>query len=187
MVERFARYVNGPELLKLWRQATDIILADDVDAPRPLIKGGKPKDLQLERPEELAEFIKWIRQERQAWDELPGREKRDLTHVPLMLFNLAKAASVDLRMVDSSFPDLPGSKINRAVEEVFQRWEAGKAKRLTQVVFCGGLGTPYRSGDGRFNVFEDLKAKLIKKGVPKEQIAIVHDYPKERERTSPTR
>ncbi len=177
-VERFARYVNGPELLKMWRQASDIILADDVDAPRPRIKGGKPRDLQLERPEELAELIQWIRIEREAWDNLPGRDKVESTHVPLMLFNLAKAASVDLRMVDSSFPDLPGSKVNRSVEEVFTRWRDTKEAKLTQVVFCGGLGTPFRSGDGRFNVFEDLKAKLIKRGVPKQEIAIIHDYGK---------
>ena len=178
VVERFARYANGPEMLKLWTQASDIVLAEDVEANRPIIKGGKPTDLQLERPEELAEFIKFLRMEREAWDAMDGKDKRDWSHIPLMLFNMAKAASVDLRIVDPSMPDLPGSKVNRALKEVFQRWKDTKEGRLAQVVFCGGLGTPYRSGDQKFNVFEDLKAKLMKQGVPKNEIAIIHDYGK---------
>ena len=100
VIERFAKYVNGPEILAMWRSASDIVLPEDVEVQRPKIKTGKPIDLQLSRPEELASFIKWIKAEREAWDRLPGKEKMQSSHVPLVLFGLAKKAAIDLRLVD---------------------------------------------------------------------------------------
>jgi N12 class adenine-specific DNA methylase len=172
IVERFARYVNGPELLKMWRTAADIVLPEDVEVKRPKIKSGKPIDLQLERPQELARFIEWIKSEREAWDSLPGKEKREQSHVPLVLFGLARKAAIDLRLVDPAMPDLPGSKVNRTVEETFKRWKAGASFRGTQVIFSD----TFQSSDKKFNLFKDIKAKLIARGVPAKEIAIIHDF-----------
>ena len=75
VVERFAKYVNGPEILAMWRSAADIVLPEDVEVERPKIKSGRPIDFQLNRSEELASFIKWIKAERDAWDSSREREK----------------------------------------------------------------------------------------------------------------
>lgn len=177
--ERFVRYVNGPELLTMARQGTDVVLAEDVDVKRPTIKTGGPIDLKLERSPELAEFIKWIKATRDEWNALDGRHKMESSHVPLVLFGLAKKAAIDLRLVDyRNFPDLPNSKANRAVEEIFTRWESQKGIRGVQLAFCDS----FQSSDKKFNLFKDIKDKLVKKGIPAKEIAIIHDYDKEEQR-----
>jgi N12 class adenine-specific DNA methylase len=179
-VSRFAEYVNGPELLTMWRTAADVIMAEDVNVARPTIKGGAPRQIMLERPAELASFIQGIKLQKEAWDKLPGREKRDSRHVPMVLFGLAKKAAIDLRLVDSSRPDIPGSKVNRLVEEAVQVWKDTKELKAAQVIFSD----LYQSPDGKFNLFEDIKKKLIKNGVPESEIAIIHDYKTDEKRES---
>lgn len=171
-VSRFAEYVNGPELLTMWRTAADVIMAEDVNVVRPTIKGGAPRQIMLERPAELASFIQGIKLQKQAWDKLSGKEKRDSRHVPLVLFGLAKKAAIDLRLVDASRPDIPGSKVNKVVEESLQVWKDTKELKAAQVIFSD----LYQSPDGKFNLFEDIKKKLIKGGVPASEIAIIHDF-----------
>jgi N12 class adenine-specific DNA methylase len=171
-IDRFAQYVNGPELMKIWRTASDVILPEDVKVSRPTIKGGAPRQIMLERPEELAEFIRGIKAQRQAWDKLIGKEKMEHPEVPMVLYGLAKKAAIDLRLVNSGNPDLAGSKVNRSVEEVFQTWRDHKTSKATQVVFSD----LFQSADKKFNLFQDIKRKLVRKGIPEREIAIIHDF-----------
>lgn len=90
----------------------------------------------------------------------------------LLATNDGRKAELDLRMIDPSMPDLPNSKINMAVENIYRIWLKNKEDKLTQLVFCD-LSTP--RNDGTFNVYDDIKNKLILKGVPEEEIEFIHN------------
>ena len=175
-VERFNKFVNGPELLTLWRSGADVALTEDLDYIKglPKLKEGRIHEVAVERSESLSNYIEALRQERAEWDRLSGKEKSDPKNrsVPLQIYGKAKKAAIDLRLVDSSLPDEPVSKANRAVENIYDRWEENRDNKAAQIVFCDN----FKSGDGKFNLFEDIRDKLIVRGVPKEDIAIIHDF-----------
>lgn len=156
-VERFNKFVNGPELLTLWRSGADVALTEDLDYIKglPKLKEGRIHEVAVERSESLSNYIEALRQERTEWDRLSGKEKSDPKNrsVPLQIYGKAKKAAIDLRLVDSSLPDEPVSK-------------------AAQIVFCDN----FKSGDGKFNLFEDIRNKLIARGVPKEDVAVIHDF-----------
>ncbi len=170
-VARFNKYVNGPEMLRMWKAAADVILQEEV--PRwkgavPKLRGGKIQETVLPRSDMLAQFVMAVRSAREAWEQLPGDEKRDLTHVPLMLYNWAKSAAIDMRLVVNGVPDTAVSKVNRCVKEVYDRWSEYADNRGTQLVFCDTF-----NGPGGFNLYEDIRKKLIAKGIPEKEIAII--------------
>lgn len=173
-VERFNKFVNGPELLTLWRSGADVALTEDLDYIKglPKLKEGRIHEVAVERSESLSNYIEALRQERAEWDRLSGKEKREQSSVPLQIYGKAKKAAIDLRLVDSSLPDEPVSKANKAVENIYDRWEENRDNKAAQIVFCDN----FKSGDGKFNLFEDIRDKLIVRGVPKEDIAIIHDF-----------
>ena len=173
-VERFNKFVNGPELLTLWRSGADVALTEDLDYIKglPKLKEGRIHEVAVERSESLSNYIEALRQERAEWDRLSGKEKREQSSVPLQIYGKAKKAAIDLRLVDSSLPDEPVSKANKAVENIYDRWEENRDNKAAQIVFCDN----FKSGDGKFNLFEGIRDKLIVRGVPKEDIAIIHDF-----------
>lgn len=175
-VERFNKFVNGPELLTLWRSGADVALTEDLDYIKglPKLKEGRIHEVAVERSESLSNYIEALRQERTEWDRLSGKEKSDPKNrsVPLQIYGKAKKAAIDLRLVDSSLPDEPVSKANRAVENIYDRWEDSRDSKAAQIVFCDN----FKSGDGKFNLFEDIRNKLIARGVPKEDVAVIHDF-----------
>ena len=173
-VERFNKFVNGPELLTLWRSGADVALTEDLDYIKglPKLKEGRIHEVAVERSESLSNYIEALRQERAEWDRLSGKEKREQSSVPLQIYGKAKKAAIDLRLVDSSLPDEPVSKANKAVENIYDRWEENRDNKAAQIVFCD----TFMSGDGKFNLFEGIRDKLIVRGVPKEDIAIIHDF-----------
>lgn len=175
-VERFNKFVNGPELLTLWRSGADVALTEDLDYIKglPKLKEGRIHEVVVERSESLSNYIEALRQERAEWDRLSGKEKSDPKNrsVPLQIYGKAKKAAIDLRLVDSSLPDEPVSKANRAVENIYDRWEENRDNKAAQIVFCDN----FKSGDGKFNLFEDIRDKLIARGVPKEDVAVIHDF-----------
>lgn len=173
-VERFNKFVNGPELLTLWRSGADVALTEDLDYIKglPKLKEGRIHEVAVERSESLSNYIEALRQERAEWDRLSGKEKREQSSVPLQIYGKAKKAAIDLRLVDSSLPDEPVSKANRAVENIYDRWEDNRDSKAAQIVFCDN----FKSGDGKFNLFEDIRDKLIARGVPKEDVAVIHDF-----------
>ena len=173
-VERFNKFVNGPELLTLWRSGADVALTEDLDYIKglPKLKEGRIHEVAVERSESLSNYIEALRQERAEWDRLSGKEKREQSSVPLQIYGKAKKAAIDLRLVDSSLPDEPVSKANKAVENIYDRWEENRDSKAAQIVFCDN----FKSGDGKFNLFEDIRDKLIVRGVPKEDVAVIHDF-----------
>ena len=171
-VERFNKYVNGPELLTLWRLGADVAITEDLTSIKnmPKLKGGKIHEVAVERSGALSNYIEALRQERIAWDRLTGKEKREKSYVPLTIYGRAKQAAIDLRLVDSTLEDEPNSKANTAVRNIFERWEKYKDSSATL------FSDTFQSRDKSFNLFKDIKSKLIQRGIPAKEIAIIHDY-----------
>lgn len=171
-VYRFSQFNNGVELLTMWRAAADVILKEDVNLKTPDIKGGGPQLIEVPRSPDLKQVIDDLKAERVAWDKLTGKEKRESSHVPLTIWTRAKKATIDLRLLDSSYPDLPESKVNFVAKDVYETWKKFESSLGTQMVFCDS----YNSPDKKFNVYRDMTDKLVKRGIPRDEIAWINDY-----------
>ena len=172
-VDRFNRYVNGRNLINMWLSAADVILQEDVPDWKdnvPALKGGEIQSIVTPRSEALAHFIREIKAARDVWNELKGEDKMTLSWIPLDLFGQARLAAIDLRLVKADAEDNPKSKINVTVDEAFQTWQDTADTKGTQLIFCDVV-----KGRTRTNLYEDMKKKLIAKGVPSTQIAIIND------------
>lgn len=177
VVERFASYSNVPELLAIWKKVAHTVLTEDVPDLRegvgtPRIEGGKPKDILLDQTPALRAIMRSIREILTQYDAMSGKEKRRNSHIPLVMFGLAKRAAIDVRLVNPALPDDPNSKVNHAVREVVEDLKATADYNGTVAVFCDA----YQSRDHSFNLFVDMKRKFIDAGIPAQQVAIIHDY-----------
>lgn len=177
VAERFASYSNVPELLAIWKKIAHTVLTEDVPDLRegvgtPRIEGGKPADILLDQTPALRAIMRSIREILAQYDVMPGKEKRRNSHIPLVMFGLAKRAAIDVRLVNPALPDDPDSKVNHAVREVAEDLKATASYKGTVAVFCDA----YQSRDRSFNLFVDMKRKFIDAGIPAEQVAIIHDY-----------
>jgi N12 class adenine-specific DNA methylase len=200
-VTRLSKFTNGFELVKFFHSAADTIDPEQANLPRPGLKGGAPQILVLKRTPAVAQYMTYLMQRYEAWERLPGKEKREQSSEPLVINGLAKKAALDLRLVDPKLPDDPGSKLNRAVEEVYKRWVAGKEGKTTQVIFADNYQSTGAEADvtlgldekgkvkkrkiadaDRFNLFHEIQKKLIAKGVPAAEVAIIYDHDTDKKR-----
>jgi len=173
-VTRFNRYQNLGELVSMWKAGADVVLAEDLDYIQdiPKIEGGRPSEISLERNPSLAEYIQHLKQWRMQWENLGGKEKRQQSHVPLLIYNLAQKAALDMRLVNPKLAEAPGGKLEAAADEIYKRYVAHADKRAAQAIFSD----IYQSSDKSFNIWKDLKRKLVAKGIPAKEIAIIYDY-----------
>jgi hypothetical protein len=168
---RFARFVNVPELMQMFRQMADVQTVDMLKLPIPTLDGGKPRIVRAPSTPELKEFVASLAKR---------AEKLKREHVDPSVDNMLKItgegrkAALDLRLVRGRAADAPEGKVNQAVREIFSIWQETRADRLTQMVFCD-LSTPKVEGRG-FSVYQDVKAKLVARGVPPEEIAFIQDH-----------
>lgn len=165
---RFAQFFNIPELMTLFKEVADIKTSKMLDLPTPKLKGGDYKTIVAPKSEELGEYVDKLAERSEIIRN--GCDPR--IDNMLLVTNDGRKAALDLRMIDPSMPDLPNSKINMAVENIYRIWLEGIEDRLTQLVFCD-LSTP--KNDGTFNVYDDIKNKLIAKGIPEEEIEFIHN------------
>lgn len=167
---RFAKFCNLPELINLWRQAADIQTADMLDLQRPEVEyhnvKAQPTAAQQAMVQELGKRADRVRSGAVA----PYEDNM------LAITNDGRKLALDQRLADPSLLDNPGSKLNMVVENVFNTWESSKPTKGTQLIFCD-LATPSAAGkdSGRFCAYDDIRDKLIAKGVPADQIAYIHD------------
>ena len=167
---RFAKFCNLPELINLWRQAADIQTADMLNLPRPEVEyhnvKSRPTTAQQTMVQELGKRADRVRSGAVA----PYEDNM------LAITNDGRKLALDQRLADPSLADDPGSKLNMVVENVFNTWESSKPTKGTQLIFCD-LATPSAAGkdSGRFCSYDDIRDKLIAKGVPADQIAYIHD------------
>ena len=163
---RFAKFYNLPELMQMFREVADIQTADMLNLPVPEVEyrvvSVKPSEMQRDMVAELGERAERVR------DGMVNATEDNM----LLITNDGRKLALDQRMMNELLPDYPESKVNACVEEVYNFWEQGQEKRLTQLVFCD-LSTP--KTDGSFSVYSDVRDKLIAKGIPPEEIAFIHD------------
>ena len=171
-VERFAEFINGHQFLAFWRTAADVILKEDLNLPEPKLKTGRIQEVVIERSPELGTFIESVRDQRAAWDALSGREKIAQRHVPLVLFGDAKRAAVDLRLSNPTAKDDPKSKVNTMVKRALGIYKEHTATLSTQIIFCD---TRKSKRNPSFDLYKDVRQKLIAGGVPAKEIVIIND------------
>ncbi len=168
MHTRFAKFVNLPELLSMFRSFADVQTADMLHLPRPEIEGGKPHITAAPASPELKEFVGTLVERAQKLKN--GRVDPKVDNM-LKITGDGRKAALDMRLVDP-FAEIHGdTKVSRAVENIYRSWEEGRDRRSTQLVFCD-LSTP---NPDKFNVYDDIRDKLIAKGIPAKEIAYIHD------------
>ena len=163
---RFARFYNLPELMAMFKEVADIKTADMLDLPVPKANfhniSVKPSEIQKEMVKALAERAEKVHS---------GALDASVDNM-LKITNDGRKLALDQRLLNPMLPDFEGSKLNACVNEMFKTWEKGKEKRLTQLFFCD-LSTP--KNDGNFSVYDDIRKKLIEKGVPADEIKFIHE------------
>lgn len=168
MRNRFAKFHNLPELMNMFQLVADIQTADMLKLPTPEIEGGKATIVATE----ATPFQKMLMESFvERADQIRNGEVDACVDNMLKLTNEAKLMSIDPRLIIEDSPNDPESKLNIAIDKVFDIWEGNKDKSSTQIIFCDS-GTPK---PGQFNVYDEIKQCLINKGVFEEEIAFVHD------------
>ena len=164
---RFARFFNLPELISIFKEAADIQTSDMLNLPVPeaefINEVLKPSEEQQEMVSAFSERAESVR----------GGLVNPTEDNMLKITNDGRKCALDQRLLNELLPDAEKSKVNTCVENAFQVWDEGKADRTTQLIFCD-LSTP--KGDGTFNVYDDVRNKLVARGIPKEEIAFIHEY-----------
>ena len=164
---RFARFFNLPELISIFKETADIQTADMLNLPVPeaeyINEVLKPSEEQKEMVEAFSERAEQVR----------GGAVDPRVDNMLKITNDGRKCALDQRLLNDMLPDAGESKVNACVENAFQVWEDGKDTQATQLIFCD-LSTP--KTDGTFNVYDDVRNKLVKRGIPKDQIAFIHEY-----------
>ena len=164
---RFARFFNLPELISIFKEAADIQTSDMLNLPVPeaefINEVLKPSEEQQEMVGAFSERAESVR----------GGLVNPTEDNMLKITNDGRKCALDQRLLNELLPDAEKSKVNTCVKNAYQVWDEGKTDRTTQLIFCD-LSTP--KGDGSFNVYDDVREKLVARGIPKEEIAFIHEY-----------
>ncbi len=168
MHTRFAKFINLPELLSVFRTVADVQTADMLNLPRPELANGKPAITSTPASPELKAFIRTLTERAERL-----RKERVDPSVDNMLkiTGEGRKAALDMRLVDSKAEPETETKIDLAVSRILKIWKATESERSTQLVFSD-LSTP---DPGRFNVYDDVRSKLVRAGIPSREIAFIHD------------
>jgi len=163
---RFAKFFNLPELMSMFKEVADIKTSDQLHLPVPVAKFetvvAKPSEIQKEMVQELS---------KRAADIHSGIVDASVDNM-LCVTNDGRKIGLDVRLMNPMLPDDPNSKLNVCVQNVLKIWEEGKDQKLTQLLFCD-LSTP--KNDGNFNVYDDIRKKLVAAGVPENEIEFIHN------------
>ena len=163
---RFAKFFNLPELMSMFKEVADIKTSDQLHLPVPEAKFetvvAKPSEIQKEMVQELS---------KRAAEIHSGTVDASVDNM-LCVTNDGRKIGLDVRLMNPMLPDDPNSKLNVCVQNVLKIWEEGKDQKLTQLLFCD-LSTP--KNDGNFNVYDDIRKKLISAGVPENEIEFIHN------------
>mgnify|MGYP003094402612 FL=1 len=163
---RFAKFFNLPELMSMFKEVADIKTSDQLHLPVPVAKFetvvAKPSEIQKEMVQELS---------KRAAEIHSGAVDASVDNM-LCVTNDGRKIGLDVRLMNPMLPDDPNSKLNVCVQNVLKIWEEGKDQKLTQLLFCD-LSTP--KNDGNFNVYDDIRKKLVAAGVPENEIEFIHN------------
>lgn len=169
---RFAGYVNLPELVRIWAGVADTVLtreAGGVSDKIPKMDGDKAQDIYLPQTKALRGVMKFVKDQLDAYEKMSGKEKKENSHIPLVMYGIAKAAAVDARLVLEDAADEPNSKTNEAVRQTLRSLEDTKDYNGTVAIFADN----YQNKATGFNLYEDIRKKLIDAGVPEAQVVVM--------------
>lgn len=169
---RFAGYVNLPELIRIWSGVSDTVLtkeAEDVSDKIPEIEGGKAQDIYLPQTRALRSIMKFVKAQLEAFDKMSGKQKKENSHIPLTMYGIAKAAAVDARLVQADAEDDANSKTNEAVRQTLRSLNDTRDYRGTIAIFADN----YQNKQSGFNIYEDIRAKLIDQGVSPNEVVVI--------------
>ena len=169
---RFAGYIDLPELVRIWSSVSDTVRTKDageVSDKIPEMEGDKAQDLYLPQTPALRGIMKYVKAELEAYDKMSGKEKKENSHIPLTMYSIAKAAAVDARLVDETAEDDPNSKTNETVRQTLRSLKETASYNGTVALFADN----YQNKTSGFNLYEDVKDKLIAAGIPEKQIVVM--------------
>lgn len=169
---RFAGYVNLPELVRIWAGVADTVLtreAGGVSDKIPKMDGEKAQDIYLPQTKALRGVMKFVKDQLDDYEKMSGKEKKENSHIPLVMYGIAKAAAVDARLVLEDAADEPNSKTNEAVRQTLRSLEDTKEYNGTVAIFADN----YQNKATGFNLYEDIRKKLIDAGVPEAQVVVM--------------
>lgn len=170
--KRFVGYDGLSELVRIWSQVSDTVLTSnspEVLEKIPELEGAKAADIFLPQTPGLRSVMLFVKERLAEFDKMSGAEKKENSHIPLTMYGIAKAAAVDPRLVINDAPDEPMSKTNEAVRQALQSLEETKEYKGTVAIFSD----IYNNKESGFNLYEDIRKKLIEAGVPEEQVVIM--------------
>ena len=163
---RFARFYNLPELISVWKECADIQTSDMLNLPTPKVQY---QDIVLKPSEEQSAMVSSLGDRAEIIRS--GGVDPSVDNM-LKVTNDGRKLALDQRLINPLLPNQPESKVNACVNQVYQIWQETKPEKLTQIIFCD-LSTP--KGDGSFNVYDDIREKLAAKGIPREEVAFIHE------------
>lgn len=175
---RFAGYVNLPELVRIWSGVADTVQFKEIEEDRrkqgkpdlrPEIETGKAHDIYLPQTRALRSVMKYVKSELEAFDKMSGKEKKENSHIPLTMYGIAKAAAVDARLVQADAEDDPNSKTNEAVRQTLRSLKETADYKGTVAIFADN----YQNKQSGFNLYDDIRNKLIAEGVPADEIVVM--------------
>lgn len=169
---RFAGYVNLPELVRIWSGVSDTVLtkeAGGVNDKIPEMEGGKAQDIYLPQTRALRSIMKFVKSELEHYEQMSGKEKKENSHIPLTMYGIAKAAAVDARLVQSDAEDDQNSKTNEAVRQTLRSLKETADYKGTVAIFADN----YQNKQSGFNLYDDIRNKLIAEGVPADEIVVM--------------
>lgn len=169
---RFAGYVNLPELVRIWSGVSDTVLTKEAGGVKdkiPGMEGGKAQDLYLPQTRALRSIMKFVKSELEHYEQMSGKEKKENSHIPLTMYGIAKAAAVDARLVQSDAEDDPNSKTNEAVRQTLRSLKETADYKGTVAIFADN----YQNKQSGFNLYDDIRNKLIAEGVPADEIVVM--------------
>ena len=181
MVTRLAKFINQPELIRMFRTSADVItgsqLSNQKGVEKPQIIGGRPQAVVVLRGEWLGSYIESLQLELENFEAMSGKERREHSHIPLTVMSRARKAAIDPRLLGNVpgmgfAPDDPDSKTNTVIKEILRISVETEELNGTQMIFSD----LYQAPDGSFNLFQNMKSKLIDAGIDSDKIAIIHDY-----------
>ena len=171
-VNRFAGYVNLPELVRIWSGVADTVLTKDqkelVDKI-PAMEGGKAQDIYLPQTRALRSVMKYVREQLKEFEHMSGKEKKENSHIPVTMYGVAQRAAVDARLVMGDAEDDPNSKTNEVVRQTLRSLKDTDDYKGTVAIFADH----YQNKLSGFNLYEDIKKKLVAAGVPEKEIVVM--------------
>lgn len=171
-VNRFAGYVNLPELVRIWSGVADTALTKDqteLVKKIPEMEGGKAQDIYLPQTRALRSVMKYVRKQLDDFEQMSGKQKKENSSIPLTMYGIAQRAAVDARLVQVDAEDDPRSKTNEAVRQTLRSLKETNDYKGTVAIFADS----YENKHSGFNLYEDIKKKLVKQGIPESEIVVM--------------